>query len=480
MRSCIAFFRLFGRHHQRSTSVSLRIQSAATAMATISILVFTALISAVSAPNAYAASTPCNCVIFRFDDIQDSYFTPVQVAVMDQFIDQNAKVSLAVITNFVGKDPEIVDKVAQGVNSNLFELASHGWNHVDYRTLSLAEQKSTLKMADDKLKSIWGRSSKIFVTPYNHYNADTLQAMKELGLKIISADRDTESEVVPENQLFRAFSGSDIKDTYGIYHLPNTIGYRDYVDGILQKISVDDIISEVNNRIEDYGFAVIMLHPPDFAKPDANGVLTKVPSQQELDDLSDLITYYKTQMGPNSVPYSIKTFSSIANVPIPPPAKVVTHMSDKTATFGLSMNSGRQTHVEFVSATSQLVGDKIDSITLRIKKTGLPTGTAQVGIFNSDLRVTKLFGTISTTSLPTSYADFTFTLSDGSLYDIKSGDRIGIKFNGGNSANSVAVMTDQDSDNPFDGTRSYRQHYTTSWQSFTEEDLYMVLKQTHN
>jgi peptidoglycan/xylan/chitin deacetylase (PgdA/CDA1 family) len=451
------------------------------AMAMISILVFTVVISTVLTPkNSYAASTPCNCVIFRFDDIQDSYFTPVQVAVMDEFIDQNAKVSLAVITNFVGKDPEIVDKVAQGISSNLFELANHGWNHVDYRTLNLAEQKSTLKMADDKLKSIWSRSSKIFVTPYNHYNADTLQAMKELGLKIISADKDTESEVVPEDQLFRAFSGSDIKDTYGIYHLPNTIGYRSYVEGTLQKISVDDIIRKVNSRIETYGFAVIMLHPPDFAKIDANGIPTKVPSQQELDDLDALITYYKTQMGPNSVPYSIKTFSSVANVPIPPPIKAVTHMLDKTATFGLSLNSERQAHVEFVSGTSQLVGDKIDSITLRLKKTGSPTGTAQVGIFNSDLNVKKLFGTVNTASLPTSYADFTFTLSDSSLYDIKSGDRIGIKFTGGNSANAVAVMTDQDSVNPFDGTRSYRQRYTDSWKSFTGEDLYMILKQTHS
>ena len=39
-------------------------------------------------------------------------------------------------------------------------------------------------------------------------------------------------------------------------------------------------------------------------------------------------------------------------------------------------------------------------------------------------------------------------------------------------------MTDQNAADPFDGTNSYFTSYTSSWQTFTTQDLYMVLK-TH-
>jgi hypothetical protein len=157
-----------------------------------------------------------------------------------------------------------------------------------------------------------------------------------------------------------------------------------------------------------------------------------------------------------------------------------THMEDVSATVGLSLYSGRQSHVEFVSATSQLVGDKIDSITLRLKKTGAPTGFAEIGVFNTDLTVKKQFGgSLDVSILTAGYVDYTFVLSGGELYTIEAGDRIGIKFTGGDASNVVAVMTDNNSADPFDSTNSYRQHFIASWASFTEQDLYMILKQTH-
>ncbi len=161
------------------------------------------------------------------------------------------------------------------------------------------------------------------------------------------------------------------------------------------------------------------------------------------------------------------------------PSFPVTHMSDTTSSFGLSTHSGRQIQSEFVSATSQLIGDKIDQITLKLRKAGTPTGTAQIGVFNTDLSVKKLFGTLDAATLTAAYTDYTFSLGGGDLYTIAAGDRIGIKFTGGNSANSVAVMIDSNAADPFDGTNSYRQAYTTLWQSFTAEDLYMILVQTH-
>jgi hypothetical protein len=161
----------------------------------------------------------------------------------------------------------------------------------------------------------------------------------------------------------------------------------------------------------------------------------------------------------------------------------VTHMSDTTQTYGLAMySSGTPSHVEFVSSTSQLVGKSIDQITLKLRKTGNPTGTVQIGVINSDLSVKKLFGTKDTTTIASTYTDYAFKLSNNELYTIQPGDRIGIKYSGGDSANFVAVMIDHDSADPFDGTNSYRQQFSTSansWASFTPDDMYMVLVQTH-
>ncbi|HEU4985240.1 MAG TPA: hypothetical protein VFT58_06330, partial [Nitrososphaera sp.] len=133
---------------------------------------------------------------------------------------------------------------------------------------------------------------------------------------------------------------------------------------------------------------------------------------------------------------------------------------------------------EFVSPTSQLIGKTINEITLKLRKTGSPTGTVQVGVFNSDLTVKKLFGTKDATTITSTYADYAFSLPS-ELYAIQAGDRIGIKYTGGNSNNYAAVMLDRDAADPFDGANTYRQQYNTSWLSYTSDDMYMMLRQTH-
>ena len=154
---------------------------------------------------------------------------------------------------------------------------------------------------------------------------------------------------------------------------------------------------------------------------------------------------------------------------------VVTQMSDTVASSGLSTYSGRQIQAEFVSPTSVLVGKSIDSITVQLKKVGAPTGTVQVGVFNTDLSVKQLIGTIDPSTVNTSYKQYNFSLASPQTYQIQSGDRIGIKYTGGDTSNYVAIMTD--TTNAFDSTNSYQTYYTTSWQTFTTQDLYMILLQ---
>ncbi|WP_415280592.1 hypothetical protein [Candidatus Nitrososphaera sp. FF02] len=158
----------------------------------------------------------------------------------------------------------------------------------------------------------------------------------------------------------------------------------------------------------------------------------------------------------------------------------ITHMSDMTATSGYGVHAPKPARAELATPSSQLVGDKIDSITLKLKRVGTISGTAEIGILDANNNIKKLFGTINVATLTTTYTDYEFHLTGGELYTIVSGDRIGIKYTGGDASNWVAVMLDLDAADPFDGTNSYHQYRQgSSWLSNTDRDMYMILKQTH-
>jgi hypothetical protein len=154
----------------------------------------------------------------------------------------------------------------------------------------------------------------------------------------------------------------------------------------------------------------------------------------------------------------------------------IIHMQDTTASSGQNIWSGRPVHAEYVAPSSTLVGKQIDSITVMLKKAGAPTGTAEIGVFSSDTSVKRLFGTANVAALTTSYASYEFNLTGGAPYTIQSGDRIGVKYAAGTSANNISVMRDTDPADPFDGQNSYHTFYTTSWSNFLANDLTMTLK----
>ncbi|MBM2818370.1 MAG: hypothetical protein HW410_52 [Nitrosarchaeum sp.] len=157
-------------------------------------------------------------------------------------------------------------------------------------------------------------------------------------------------------------------------------------------------------------------------------------------------------------------------------ATIATHMSDTTVSGGFGTYLQRQINAEYVAPSSLLVGNNIDSITLQLRKNGSPTGIADIGVFNTDLSVKKLFGTKDAASLTGVHLDYTFSLLSGQMYQIQSGDRIGIKFAGGNSTNNIGVVRDTILADPFDEVNSYHTYRTTFWANDTSNDLYMILK----
>jgi hypothetical protein len=154
-------------------------------------------------------------------------------------------------------------------------------------------------------------------------------------------------------------------------------------------------------------------------------------------------------------------------------SSIIIQMNDTVSSMGLNVYKDNQTQDEIASPTSQLVGKSIDTIVVDLKKTGLPSGPVQVGVFTNTLSVKKLFGTIDASALTSSFKTYSFSLTPAQSYKIQAGDRIGIKFTGGDSSNKVVIM--EDATNSFDGMNSYLITYDTAWQYHNFRDLYMIL-----
>ncbi|MFQ5441033.1 MAG: immunoglobulin-like domain-containing protein, partial [Nitrosopumilaceae archaeon] len=265
----------------------------------------------------------CNCVVFRLDDVQDWWLSDVQVAVMDQFVQKNQYLSAGPIVGLFGADANVVDKTIAGYNSGLFEIFVHGWDHVDYTTLNLATQTSTLQDSQNKLQLLFGSPSTVFVPPFNTFDANTLTALETTGLNIISS-----AEWWDTYPYFVADGTSDIVDSQGIYHLPETIGFTDWVDGSPVRVPNSQILSFIDSSVTSKGYAVVTLHSQEFAQKQG-GVEINAADQALLDDLNFVIDEVLAKN------YQIQTFNQVVefnqSAPSDTQAPVITPLGTSTS-----------------------------------------------------------------------------------------------------------------------------------------------------
>ena len=133
-----------------------------------------------------------------------------------------------------------------------------------------------------------------------------------------------------------------------------------------------------------------------------------------------------------------------------------------------AMNTGASVRLgeEAFNSSSVLVGKRLRSWKVRLKKAGTPSGsvTAKVRRNPGDSVVTTFNETIDSTSLGTTYAEYTFTLSNP--YTIQTGDRIMIEYSG-----PAAVQLEIWTADMFDGgnTRRIRNDGSTYINSVNEE-----------
>jgi peptidoglycan/xylan/chitin deacetylase (PgdA/CDA1 family) len=243
----------------------------------------------ISFGNNGTARSNCNCVVFRLDDIQDYWISSAQLAVMNQFKLKNQSLTLGIIMNSIGNDSEIINNVKQGSDSGLFELAVHGWNHAYYTQLSQEEQKKSLIDSSTKMIRLFGKTSEIFIPPFDAFNDDTINAMKQADTKILAGNGSSFNELKLSDNNTELQTSSSAAQSKDILYIPATISFKDYYGGEYLRNSLQDIFNNATQSVGAYGYAVIVIHPQDFMVIDANGNLTNVLDDNEINDLSRLI-----------------------------------------------------------------------------------------------------------------------------------------------------------------------------------------------
>jgi hypothetical protein len=252
-----------------------------------------------------STTASCRCIVFRMDDIQDYWLNSVQVAVMNLFLSKNQSLSLGSIMHIVGNDSTIVDKVKEGSHKGLFELDLHGWDHINYTKLNEQQQRDSLFKADTKMERLFGTKSLVSIPPYDVFNSDTIKAMGQLGIKIISSGPSEENKFDQNRSVFVA-NGSRaititithdnnkgrINESTTIYHLPGTIFIKSFHNNKWVTTPLKDIIGNATRNIAIYGYAVIVLHPQDFAKSVNGTTFSNSIDQKEILDLSKLIDFF--------------------------------------------------------------------------------------------------------------------------------------------------------------------------------------------
>ncbi|MFL6503453.1 MAG: polysaccharide deacetylase family protein [Nitrososphaera sp.] len=258
---------------------------------------------------------PCNCVIFRLDDIADEGNSDKpNIAIMQHFIDKNHKLSAEIIVNNfgnLGTNGNVYKTVKQGYDAGLFELGIHGFNHVHHSQLSEQQQKSDFSKAKNKLISLFNDPNlRLFVPPFNDYDSDTIKAMAENKLDIMSSSYssertttntykvsntfETDNSIIQlsEVTVFDGDTGHYLKRR--IYHVPFDISLFNMVKptGTLSGQNlVNAVVSKAATQIANTGFAVITLHPTDISPYNsATGSWTDTVDNAKFQDLKNIVT----------------------------------------------------------------------------------------------------------------------------------------------------------------------------------------------
>jgi len=234
----------------------------------------------------------CNCVAFRLDDIQDFFLNDSQLGVFQLFQSKGVPLSIGIIGGFIGTDAKVVDFIKNDIEREepTLELVSHSWNNSPLTNYDKEGQKELLLKTDNRIFDVFGVSANVMVPPENLVNNATFTALKELGYTHSTGH--TETEWGPPSPL----------TNQTVYYFPanSETAILNAETNLWVTQTNENILARTQDSLNNFGYAVIMMHPYEFSITDL-GIYSNKRNQEMLDQTSLLIDKIR-QLGISIVP----------------------------------------------------------------------------------------------------------------------------------------------------------------------------------
>ena len=235
-------------------------------------------------------------VIFMLDDIQSYDLEPTQLEIMRTFQARDVALTIGVIADSL-VDSLYVDSSQHSdelysIMSNLGdkgEVACHSmYDHSNFTSLPLNEQKDELSDCRDNLMVLFpGKEINTFIRPYNEFNDDTLEAMREESYSILSSKSTNYS--IPNGSCYNEGGNFDEDDIVDLPVGASTGGFGSTL--VLQ--SAQTVFDQINNQLDYNGqnWSVVMMHPQEFSTAEYEVDMDAIATLNELIDMCESSGY---------------------------------------------------------------------------------------------------------------------------------------------------------------------------------------------
>jgi len=212
--------------------------------------------------------------------VQDYNFENTQYEIINLFVEKKVPITLGIIGNRIGENTKLTDLIKENLNQNL-EVASHGWNHEKFSEFSLEEQINLMRFSSEKIFEVFDMKPIVFIAPFHRFNNNTIFAAQEIGITHFSAA--IEPQIYPnyplQNLTFYKFPFTAMTSEYDM----------DYKEGLSYGRPHEITFLEIEQSLSKLGFAVVMLHPYEYAEI-RNGESIDELNKKQIEELELLIT----------------------------------------------------------------------------------------------------------------------------------------------------------------------------------------------
>eukprot|EP00027_Filamoeba_sp_ATCC50430_P018952 CAMPEP_0168565888 /NCGR_PEP_ID=MMETSP0413-20121227/14107_1 /TAXON_ID=136452 /ORGANISM="Filamoeba nolandi, Strain NC-AS-23-1" /LENGTH=483 /DNA_ID=CAMNT_0008597833 /DNA_START=117 /DNA_END=1568 /DNA_ORIENTATION=- len=186
--------------------------------------------------------------------------TKQQLAIMNVFRTYQIPLTLGVAADYFGVDTQTVGtiKIATAAPTWPTEIACNGFSYTDMSALTQQQQVQQLTRCSAKLNAIFGKKPTTFVPPMGAFNAETLAAMQVTGFTHLSAFASTDNGPYP-------LKNTSLDQT-GVWRFPAGAATNNMTNtAYYSPLSADATWASVQAQIAANGFAVVDIHPYEFA-----------------------------------------------------------------------------------------------------------------------------------------------------------------------------------------------------------------------